>query len=418
MPHPSQAAPAEPVGWGEAGKRPGRAPGAGAGSPGPWGLSQDGAARWPGPATAWGTAFQRLGSRQPRAAAASRLPPPSPPPPSPAPLVSAEGPRGGRPARAGGAAAAAPAGRRPPPPPARPPAPPARPRRRRREGGGGRGLHLPGGAAGLGGAMPAATAPGLDVPRTPAPGRDSGGPRGYTGTSAAAAPQGPASFRGEVPRCAAPGGGMPAEAAPGPGQDAGIPRAEMQVPEAGCGTPCAEVCAPRAGCGTPWPGLRYRSALPPGGGLSRLSCVPAAGLVPATAEGRGAALPHPEVLRDTAPWGECPRATPGRGARLAGPGRAALCVPSGAGRLLRERLRCQPRGAGSGSPGMGVRGGGSVEQPPPQGRPCGSPQMPPEVADGAPVAIWGNSPVWGALHWRAWRGGSSLPRPRLWFNCS
>ncbi|XP_064931021.1 sushi domain-containing protein 3 isoform X1 [Columba livia] len=28
--------------------------------------------------------------------------------------------------------------------------------------------------------MPAATAPGLDVPRTPAPGRDSGGPRGYT----------------------------------------------------------------------------------------------------------------------------------------------------------------------------------------------------------------------------------------------
>lgn len=33
--------------------------------------------------------------------------------------------------------------------------------------------------------MPAATAPGPDEPRTAAPGRDGGGPRGYTGTGAA-----------------------------------------------------------------------------------------------------------------------------------------------------------------------------------------------------------------------------------------
>ncbi|XP_038005368.1 sushi domain-containing protein 3, partial [Motacilla alba alba] len=47
-------------------------------------------------------------------------------------------------------------------------------------------VHLPGGSvrrgsAALGGAMPAATTPGLDAPRTSALGRDSGGPRGYTG---------------------------------------------------------------------------------------------------------------------------------------------------------------------------------------------------------------------------------------------
>lgn len=33
--------------------------------------------------------------------------------------------------------------------------------------------------------MPAATAPGPDEPRTAAPGRDGGGPRGYTGTGTA-----------------------------------------------------------------------------------------------------------------------------------------------------------------------------------------------------------------------------------------
>lgn len=39
------------------------------------------------------------------------------------------------------------------------------------------------GSAALSGAMSAATAPGLDAPRTSALGRDSGGPRGYAGTS-------------------------------------------------------------------------------------------------------------------------------------------------------------------------------------------------------------------------------------------